>query len=406
MLGIENRYALSYFCGVREEHTNLRFVSLLPRTIARAYVRMAKGHAYEAWTHSRRDLERLLTEAGLAATFGYALPHYSDVQLSFDEEHIDEGRRFYLDHVFSNTSSPRRFADRIIRRTPVGVLRNGLPSFWVLAGKDAKPTNVPSVVTGSPQCTGGMKLIDWSTRKLVRIPRLRPEESETHELVAGPNARRWLNGPILAAGRRDRARWLLSVTGASLVGERDDHPADSVIVDRCVAEAREGVDGLELAETGPVNVWCTNVIDRMRLRTDLAARDEHGDYVLSNIIVDPGMRITSVDDPSAPRQGIAGLDATMMCIDVLSVLGGARHPDPNIALTEIGRTDARTARSVYRLLRENFASPTAGGATDMLAFAVLRHLGDHGRLHGVEAFFGRAARGELEIALRQVGFPA
>ena len=406
LLGIENRYALPYFCGVREEHTDLRFVSLLPRALARGYVRVAKRRPYETWTHSRRALERLLARAGLTATFGYALPHYSDVQLSFDEEHIDEGRRFYLDHVFSNTSSARRVADRIIRRTPVGLLRNGLPSFWVLAGKNEKPTNVPSAVTGSPQCTGGMKLIDWATQSVVRIPRLRSDESETHDLVPGPNARRWLNAPVLAGSRRERARWLLSASGAAPAAERNERRADSVIVDRGTSEASAGLGLLKLGKLGPAKAWCTTVIGNIAARTDITARREHGDYVLSNLIVGPGTRITAVDHPSAPRWGIAGLDATMMCVDVLSVLGGARHPDPNIALTEMERTDTRMARAVYRLLRESFATATAGDATDMFAFAVLRHLGDRGHVHGVDAFYDRAARGDLEIALSRVGFTA
>ncbi len=63
-IGIENRFGIQYFLGYKEEHTGLRFISLLPRRLAQIYHRMINGKDYRAITHSRSGLKEILIRSG------------------------------------------------------------------------------------------------------------------------------------------------------------------------------------------------------------------------------------------------------------------------------------------------------------------------------------------------------
>jgi len=65
-IGIENRFAYPYFLGRREDHTNLRFASLLPRWLADLYSCTARGRPYRTYTYSRRGYRLLLRRAGFS----------------------------------------------------------------------------------------------------------------------------------------------------------------------------------------------------------------------------------------------------------------------------------------------------------------------------------------------------
>lgn len=70
-IGIENRYGASYFRGRREEHTKLRFISLLPRVLGGIYHRLATGKPYRALTHSGHKLHCLLDDVGFSCRKSY-----------------------------------------------------------------------------------------------------------------------------------------------------------------------------------------------------------------------------------------------------------------------------------------------------------------------------------------------
>jgi ubiquinone/menaquinone biosynthesis C-methylase UbiE len=76
-IAIENRYGLPYLTGSADEHTGLRFVTLLPRRLASIYSRMMRRKAFRIYTHSVKGLKRLLREAGLVPEHAYgAYPNY------------------------------------------------------------------------------------------------------------------------------------------------------------------------------------------------------------------------------------------------------------------------------------------------------------------------------------------
>ena len=76
-IGIENRFGLNYLLGGPDEHTRLRFVTLLPRKIADLFSRLKKGKPYRIYTYTRRGYRKLLGEAGFKATrFYLPRPNY------------------------------------------------------------------------------------------------------------------------------------------------------------------------------------------------------------------------------------------------------------------------------------------------------------------------------------------
>ena len=63
-IAIENRFGVQYFLGYREEHTGLRFISVLPRFLARRWHRLKKGREFRALTHSLGGLRKMLAQCG------------------------------------------------------------------------------------------------------------------------------------------------------------------------------------------------------------------------------------------------------------------------------------------------------------------------------------------------------
>ena len=76
-LAMENRFALQYFFGYPEDHTEIPYLSLMPRKEANRVHLMKTGKEFTAWTWGYQDYVRLLPESGLVLSDGYALfPDY------------------------------------------------------------------------------------------------------------------------------------------------------------------------------------------------------------------------------------------------------------------------------------------------------------------------------------------
>lgn len=70
-IGIENRYSLRYFLGIPDDHSFIRFTSLMPRRLARSYYRIRTGAEYYMYTHSLSDYRRMLSDCGFARSKEY-----------------------------------------------------------------------------------------------------------------------------------------------------------------------------------------------------------------------------------------------------------------------------------------------------------------------------------------------
>lgn len=81
-IGIENRFSLRYILGDRDDHSFLKFTSLLPRRIANLYCLLRKGEKYYTHTHSLKTYHKMLTESGFVGTTTfYPWPNYRNPEL-------------------------------------------------------------------------------------------------------------------------------------------------------------------------------------------------------------------------------------------------------------------------------------------------------------------------------------
>lgn len=134
-LAIENRFSFKYFLGVKEPHTNLRFISLLPNTLAQKYSQLARGQDYQEITYSLWGLRKLLRSVGFRQIkFFFPIPGYQNFRFLVDFQ--DRGvSRFVLERLRTHPRFTRRqyLAGRAMLYLPLGLARFFWPSFSVLA---------------------------------------------------------------------------------------------------------------------------------------------------------------------------------------------------------------------------------------------------------------------------------
>jgi ubiquinone/menaquinone biosynthesis C-methylase UbiE len=129
-IGIENRVGLKYFLGSIDEHSRMKYTSLLPRWLANQWSRAKRGEDYRTYTYSRRGYTQLLEEAGFQqADFHCPYPDYRE----FDR--IVPVTAGAVKRLFRPTSAWKR----AILQTPLcsQLLKWAVPSFSIVAGNAA-----------------------------------------------------------------------------------------------------------------------------------------------------------------------------------------------------------------------------------------------------------------------------
>lgn len=92
-VGIENRYGFRYIFGLPDEHTGLRFITLMPRWLASAYYRLRMRGQYRVYTHNIKGLKRLLNASGFDSSKAYApIPDYRSYTFIAD---LNAGAKFW-----------------------------------------------------------------------------------------------------------------------------------------------------------------------------------------------------------------------------------------------------------------------------------------------------------------------
>ena len=133
-LAIENRFGYRYFLGQRDEHSNLRFATILPRSLADRYSRLVRRKPYRVYTHSRFALEKLLRDAGFTRldmywpVSGYQFPRY------FIDLNSRGPFKYFVSNILSahwKASMPIRMASRFIDW--LGLHQYLCPSFVIIA---------------------------------------------------------------------------------------------------------------------------------------------------------------------------------------------------------------------------------------------------------------------------------
>jgi len=75
-IGIENRFSIKYLIGAKS-HNNMRFIDILPRSVADAYSQAFRGEKFRQYTHSLNAYNKMLSDAGFAGIkFHIAIPNY------------------------------------------------------------------------------------------------------------------------------------------------------------------------------------------------------------------------------------------------------------------------------------------------------------------------------------------
>lgn len=135
LLAIENRFNWYYFLGQPEDHTHMRFISLLPRPLANAYSRLRTGKPLRNLTHSNRAYQNLLRGAGFdsARTF-LPISDYRLFNRVLDPENRSTISDFFTERGTSSFESLKKWAKTLAAPTLA-------PSFFVVGRRKA---SVPS----------------------------------------------------------------------------------------------------------------------------------------------------------------------------------------------------------------------------------------------------------------------
>jgi SAM-dependent methyltransferase len=396
VVGIENRYGAHYFGGAREEHVGLPFVSLLPRTLARAYSRAMTRRRFETLTHSERALRTLLHSEGFETRFAYPLPSYSEPQFAFDEGEVKPARDFYLRHFFHLTSTSRRLAGRVLSVAPTWLVRAVAPCFWVVASRARSPAQTAAVAIGKPTIDGTVKVFDFARSTVSRYDRASLRFSERVALVNGWNARRWINWPLSSRSRRRRAEHVLR----QLAGEFesiDRGPWEDSVGEDALSEAARGLEAIEDDLPEHTLAWCHRAIERVRMLEPEVGL-EHGDFRLVNLIVRPDGRLAAVDQPTAPRRSIIGRDAVSAVLDVFGLSNGTKAFDPAVGLAGLRAAPTSTRAAGVAALRSGVGNHTGAALASLVCIALLRDCADKRVGPGITVALSELADGELDEA--------
>ncbi|MDA2936665.1 methyltransferase domain-containing protein [Acidobacteria bacterium AH-259-A15] len=153
-LAIENRFGLPYWLGSPDDHSGLRFNSLLPRGLANLYSRLAIRQPYRAYTYSARALRKLLTEAGFnELEFLTAYDTYRKPSTIFALEN-DFLRFYYENHLRTKSSRKGRAVYCMLLRSTLA--RLAVQNFLVLC---RKPGDRAGTCTSSGSSGGFLQVI-------------------------------------------------------------------------------------------------------------------------------------------------------------------------------------------------------------------------------------------------------
>jgi len=128
-IGIENRLGFPYFLGRPDEHSKLKFATLLPRWLANRYSLAKRNQPYRTYTYTWRGYRKLLREAGIPDTRFYCpFPEYREFS-----ELIALDRPRNLAAALHPTSLPGRIGLQVCKR--LNLLREFSPSYSIVASK-------------------------------------------------------------------------------------------------------------------------------------------------------------------------------------------------------------------------------------------------------------------------------
>jgi ubiquinone/menaquinone biosynthesis C-methylase UbiE len=151
-IAIENRYSYLYLM-LPDDHTGLRFTSLMPRRLANAYMRLRMNQDYRAYTYGVGALRDLLAEAGFKrCDFSTAWPQYGQPDmivpleprfLELCAQRAETSLRLKVHRRLLRAGASRRiagmaarFATFVFRASKIGTTPAFAPCFLAFAHKE------------------------------------------------------------------------------------------------------------------------------------------------------------------------------------------------------------------------------------------------------------------------------
>jgi len=147
-LAIENRIGYEYFFGKPDNHSNLLYGSLLPRSVANQYSLARRGKPYRTYTYGIGGYRRLLRDAGFAFQHFYStVPDYRHIEQMVD---VSDRSQMRIDLPLHLGQSPT--AMRLLKSP---LYRYFAPSYGIVAGATSRKRFIDDLVAHIGETLGG-----------------------------------------------------------------------------------------------------------------------------------------------------------------------------------------------------------------------------------------------------------
>jgi SAM-dependent methyltransferase len=135
-LGIENRYSYKYILGGRVPPSNLRFINMLPHSIADRYSRLLRNVNYQEITYSLNGISKILRLAGFSKLdILYPIPAYPKFRFLADLK-SPGATDFMISRLRVHSGFNRSFYIFARLASSLGILHWFTPGFGVIAYKE------------------------------------------------------------------------------------------------------------------------------------------------------------------------------------------------------------------------------------------------------------------------------
>lgn len=134
-IGIENRLNFKYFLGRPDDHSGLKYASLLPRLLANLYSKKVKSQPYKTYTYTSRGYSKMLSDVGFKAVkFFSPLPDYRHFKYIIDLDNKENRKYYFLNSLKEGTN--------LIKLFKMKYAKLFTPSFGIIAVKGSNYKSV------------------------------------------------------------------------------------------------------------------------------------------------------------------------------------------------------------------------------------------------------------------------
>ena len=378
-IGIENRLGYRYFLGKPDEHSKLKYATLLPRSWANRYSLAKRREPYRTYTYSWRGYRKLLRDAGFTtARFYCPFPEYREFS-----ELIDLAHPQHLAWALYPTSFLGRLGMQVCKR--VNIFREFSPTYSIVASKSPgldrfvdrllRHIGITASDAAYLHVTGTAVALLFTPEVVVRLPlterahmRMKVDAANLHSIGSRP---RPLVPELIAEGQFQGQAYLVTRAFPGVSGARvARRPWNLAAVLRQAAGFltefhRETIQEQECSEEWLQENfdWLVDYVDKLggnvaELKT-LARRDllgkrvqtitAHGDFSLQNLVFNPqSCQLTGVVDwDLADTRGWPGRDLLHLFVALEYEARGCTFNEAVLTVLKRIRDNPGTERDLF-----------------------------------------------------------